>query len=288
MDERIDLSHCVRDQRFQYTVNYMPQLPAGQKLSYQMETPTTVKWLELFESGATNEVQSRFWKPRTAEEFYDLAEDPWAINNLIDSPDTDVQKQIFRFRTAHTKQSLDIKDLSFIPEPIVTKLRDGSITSEALQAMVPSTFLAAQLSILKTDDPSSDADVIKLLTDGSLAEQSWALNGIMLRKNRLGKDPATIAAVEALLTADSFIAVDAADCLLALGEVKQKRCIEVLLRFANAKKEGVTTAIRAINALERHKELLTNAQRKTILALPTDGKEVTRSKDIFNKLLKNF
>ena len=286
MDERIDLSHCVRDQRYQYTANYLPYLPAGQKLVFQRQTPSTVKWMELFESGATNEVQSRFWKPRRAEEFYDLNNDPWATKNLID--DVDQQVRIERFRAADRAETMRIKDLSFIPEPLVTGLKGGKTSLKQLQEMLPVTFEAAQLASLEFNDPKTDQRVVELLQQGNVAEQAWALVGLRLRKDRLGENAEAIAAAERLAAANSFIAVDAADCLLALGQGDQNKLIDILIANADTRNSNYMIAVRALNALDRHQNLLTAPLRKLIKTFPTDAGDRKRGTSELEKLLTNF
>ena len=286
MDERIDLSHCLRDQRYHYTVNYMPYLPAGQELVFQKLTPSTVKWMELFESGATNEVQSRFWKPRRAEEFYDLAEDPWATKNLVD--DADLRSQIEKFRTAHRAETMRIKDLSFIPEPLLVGLKEGESSLESLQDILPATFEAAQLASLKSGDPNSDGQLLRLLEHGSVSEQAWALVGLRLRKDRMSENTEAIAATVLLTQADSFIAVDAADCLLELGQGGQDKLIDILITNADARNSSYMTAVRALNALDRHQGLLTDPQRESIKELPTDAGDRKRGTSELEKLRTNF
>ncbi len=286
MDERIDLSHCIRDQRYQYTVNYLPYLPAGQKLVYQRKTPCTVKWMELFESGGTNDVQSQFWQPRRCEEIYDLATDPWAINNLIDAPE--MSEQIAMFREAHRQQTMRIQDLSFFPEPMVVGLKGAKTSIAQLQEMLPATFAAAQLATLKAHDSSSDGEIVTLLKNGSLGAQAWAIVGLRLREERLSDDAEAISAAERLSRQDSFIAVDAADCLLALGKGDQKELIQQLLRNSDARNTDYITSVRALNALDRHRQLLSTEQIESIKKLPIKVTGRRRGTDDIEKLLSTF
>ncbi len=286
MDERIDLSHCIRGQRFQYTVNYLPHLPAGQKLIYQRKTPSTVKWMELFESGVTNDVQSQFWKPKRCEEIYDLATDPWAINNLIDAPE--MSEQIAMFREAHRQQTMRIQDLSFFPEPMVVGLKGAKTSIGKLQEMLPATFEAAQLAAIRANDATSDKKVIALLQNGSLGEQAWALAGLRLRKQRLSDDAEAIAAAERLSQQKSFVAVDAADCLLALEKGDQRKLIEQLLRSGDARNTDYITSVRALNVLDRHRRLLSAEHIETIKKLPTEVEGRKRGTDDIEKLISIF
>ena len=286
MDERIDLSHCIRDQRFQYTVNYLPHLPAGQKLVYQRKTASTVKWMELFESGGTNEIQSQFWQPRRCEEIYDLATDPWAINNLIDDPK--MAKQIESFREAHRLQTMSIQDLSFFPEHMVVGLKGAKTSIGKLQEMLPTTFKAAQVATHQANDPNSDAEIVSLLKNGSLSEQAWAIVGLRLRKQRLKDNAEAIIAAERLSQRDSFVAVDAADCLLALGRGDQKQLIQQLLRFSYARNTDYITSVRALNALDRHRQLLSVQQIESIKKLPAEATGRKRGTDDIGKLISIF
>jgi arylsulfatase A-like enzyme len=61
MDERIDISRSVRDQRYSYIRNYMPHRPQGTYLAYMFQTPTTRVWKDLFDQGQLDDIQSRFW-----------------------------------------------------------------------------------------------------------------------------------------------------------------------------------------------------------------------------------
>ena len=52
MDERIDMSRAVRNERFLYIRNFMPYLPQGTFLNYMFQTPTTAVWRQQFRNGS--------------------------------------------------------------------------------------------------------------------------------------------------------------------------------------------------------------------------------------------
>ncbi|MBB79453.1 MAG: sulfatase, partial [Roseibacillus sp.] len=82
MDERPDCSRTVTDGRFVYIRNFMPHLPHGQVLHYQMETQSTRIWRRLHMQGKLNKVQSAFWERKAPEELYDISKDPHETRNL--------------------------------------------------------------------------------------------------------------------------------------------------------------------------------------------------------------
>ncbi|MEX1117546.1 MAG: sulfatase [Terrimicrobiaceae bacterium] len=57
-DERPDESRSATDGRFLYLRNLMPHVALNKGLRYQMQTPTTRLWRELFHAGKLNEVRS--------------------------------------------------------------------------------------------------------------------------------------------------------------------------------------------------------------------------------------
>jgi N-sulfoglucosamine sulfohydrolase len=114
MDERYDMSRSVRDKKFRYIRNYMPFRPHGQHLEYLWLAPSIRSWEAAYKNGECNEIQSRFWLPKPAEELYDSENDPWEVNNLAGDPAyADV---LLRMQNECTQWILRVRDAAFIPE----------------------------------------------------------------------------------------------------------------------------------------------------------------------------
>jgi N-sulfoglucosamine sulfohydrolase len=114
MDERYDMSRSVRDEKFRYIRNYMPFRPHGQHLEYLWLAPSIRSWEAAYKNGECNEIQSRFWLPKPAEELYDSENDPWEVNNLAGDPAyADV---LLRMQNECTQWILRVRDAAFIPE----------------------------------------------------------------------------------------------------------------------------------------------------------------------------
>ena len=88
MDEQVDKLACVRDARFRYIRNYMPEQAGYTPNAYRLQKiPMAGRMAELFAEGKLNEAQSKwFIAPRPVEEFYDVKADPFELNNLINDP----------------------------------------------------------------------------------------------------------------------------------------------------------------------------------------------------------
>lgn len=87
MDETLDRIRSVRDGRFRYIRNFMPELPYAQKIAYMEIGKTMQTWREWQVAGKLNPVQSVFFADRKpAEELYDCEADPFEVNNLATDP----------------------------------------------------------------------------------------------------------------------------------------------------------------------------------------------------------
>lgn len=90
--DRMDPSlHCirtVRNKRYKYIRNHLPDRPYIQFLPYRDQMPLMQEILKMKEEGTANEIQ-KLWLADTKppEELYDLENDPHEINNLADHPE---------------------------------------------------------------------------------------------------------------------------------------------------------------------------------------------------------
>ena len=87
-DMTMDRIRAVRDRRYSYIRNFMPERPYTQYNEYiQQQYPTLAAMKELYAQGKLNAVQSLFMAARKPDvEFYDVQADPHEVRNLASDP----------------------------------------------------------------------------------------------------------------------------------------------------------------------------------------------------------
>ena len=115
-DEAVEQIRSVRNKRYRYIRNFLPQLPYSQRNRYKENIYPPYKVMQaLFKDGALNEVQAVFWQPtKPAEELYDLINDPYEIRNLAFDPSYQPQLELFRQELA--RWQVEIADQGREPE----------------------------------------------------------------------------------------------------------------------------------------------------------------------------
>jgi len=115
MDPAMDNQRCVRDKRYKYIRNYMPERPYVQFLPYRDQMTLMQELFRYEREGLLNPVQQLwFRKSKPLEELYDTWEDPYEIRNLAGDPGYD--KILEELREAHKKWKEDTRDWGLIPE----------------------------------------------------------------------------------------------------------------------------------------------------------------------------
>jgi uncharacterized sulfatase len=87
MDEVLDRIRSVRDGRFRYIRNFMPELPYSQRITYMEIGKTMQTWREWHAAGNSTQCSPCFFADKKpTEELYDCEADPFEVKNLIDDP----------------------------------------------------------------------------------------------------------------------------------------------------------------------------------------------------------
>jgi N-sulfoglucosamine sulfohydrolase len=120
MDPAMDNQRAVRDQRFKYIRNYMPDRPYVQFLPYRDQMTLMQELFRCEKEDLLDPVQMLwFRKTKPDEELYDTWEDPYEINNLAEDPD--YSEILTEMRDTHRKWKEETEDWGLIPETELIK-----------------------------------------------------------------------------------------------------------------------------------------------------------------------
>jgi len=276
MDERPDCSRTVVDGKYVYIRNFMPHLPHGQILHYQMETQTTRLWRRLFHQGKLNKVQSAFWEKKAPEELYDITADPHETNNLATDPAC--RKQLLGMRAALYDNLSATFDVALLPEGMFHDLaRKHGVTPADLTRRknfysVPEIRKAADLLL----EPELKVDQVADMLKARLPSQRyWAVLACLYRGEHLTRaldaelgqlfdDPSRsvqIAAAEALATHPR-------------DEQQRSKALEILLENSDPTASSAYHAVAALNALDHQPRAILEPLKDRILKLPTKDPNV--------------
>ncbi|MVM41697.1 sulfatase-like hydrolase/transferase [Spirosoma sp. HMF3257] len=213
MDEAIDLSRSVRDKKYRYIRNYLPHKIYGQHLDYLWKSPSIRSWEAEYKAGRLNEVQSRFWQPKPAEELFDVAADPDNIHNLVTDPR--YTKELARLRKANDDWLRKSNDVGFIPEAILSKIASQTpLYDYAHQGKYNTNRIIETASLASSRNPVDAAELIKRLTDTDPVVRYWAATGCTVLKPGAAKTSLQ----KLLQDPEAAVQVAAAEALYGLNE----------------------------------------------------------------------
>ena len=114
-DESIDMQRSVLDGRYVYIKNFMPEKPLIYRNKYREQINMNSKLIQMDSlNKLEGDAKYIFMKTKPNEEFYDLLNDPYEVNNIID--DTKQADRINDFRVALENWQRKINDQGFIAE----------------------------------------------------------------------------------------------------------------------------------------------------------------------------
>ena len=120
-DEHSDRIRAVKSKRFKYIRNYNINKPHALNIGYRTQMALMQHLNKLNNSNKLSPEQKLWFQvPKNPEEFYDLKNDPFELNNLIG--DNDYSKELDDLRNQLDMWMKEINDLGHIPEKELAKL----------------------------------------------------------------------------------------------------------------------------------------------------------------------
>ncbi|SOY67096.1 sulfatase family protein [Cupriavidus taiwanensis] len=114
MDTEYDRVRMVRDQRYRYLYNYMPELPYYQDLKFRMMLPMMRDILKHKGEGSLPPATAAWFKTKPVEELYDAEQDPWELHNLAEDPR--YKGKLEELRQAFRAWTAKYGDMGGVPE----------------------------------------------------------------------------------------------------------------------------------------------------------------------------
>ena len=119
-DESTYMQRSVLDGRYVYVKNFLPELPLIYRNKYRERITMNSKLIQMDSFNMLEgDAAYIFMKTKPVEEFYDLANDPYEVHNIIDNPKH--SKRINDFRAALENWQKEINDQGFIAENKLVK-----------------------------------------------------------------------------------------------------------------------------------------------------------------------
>lgn len=214
MDERYDFVRTVRNDRFRYIRNYYPDRAHGQRIGFMFLAKGYQSWEREFINGNLNELQSAFWLEKSAEELYDIVDDPDQLVNLASSEE--YSKILATLRATLDEQLIRINDNGFIPEGSGAEGYFASRVEESYP--IKNVIELANLAILR-DSANTELFLNTLTSNSNEIMRYWAAVGIRLLSPK--NDQVLLALSNQLKSEDSpFIRIVVAECLARWAESK--------------------------------------------------------------------
>lgn len=217
MDGTYDNIRTVRDKRYRYIRNYMPNRIYGQHIWYLWKAPSIQSWQEAFQRGQCNGVQSKFWQTKPPEELYDVQKDPDNVKNLADDPS--YSHILKRMREANALWVRRIHDAGFMPEAMMVKRAkkaNTTIYEYVRNDAYPEEKIISMAEIASMGKPE---DLKKLrigFKDDDPAVRYWAAYGCAILKKKAM--PVKQQLIELLNDPFPIVAIAASEALYHLSE----------------------------------------------------------------------
>jgi N-sulfoglucosamine sulfohydrolase len=170
LDEVYDAQRAVRDHRFEYVRNFMPERSAYLDVAYRKQMGTMRELLRLRDAGELDPIQALwFQKPRPEEQLYDTLADPHEVHDIARDPGS--QSHLERLRAALEDWMRENHDDPLRPEKdLVESMWPGGV-----QPKTASPTIALREGRVAMDCPTVGAAIAYQVDGRGFAPDHWFL-----------------------------------------------------------------------------------------------------------------
>lgn len=172
-DEKYDLVRSVRAGDYKYIRNYQPYNIDALQNNYRYRMLAYVEWREMYHKDQLREEQARFFEKKPAEALYNVAEDPYELNNLAGDPDyTTIKNELGE---TLVEQITSMPDLSFYPESYLAEhaLKDPVSFGKERKEEISELVAVADLALLSFEE--AEEELLTALDSENEWKRYWAL-----------------------------------------------------------------------------------------------------------------
>lgn len=214
VDEVLELSRSVRDKRYLYIRNFMPDLSWNQPETFSDQLELRREITQLAAAGKLNAAQLTYAAPtKPAELLYDTDKDPRQIHNLAADPDH--RPVLERLRKALRDWQAESCDVALIHETEAARLCEQAGQPLAELARDKKHFPLDRIldTAWRVGLPGEVGNLTRRLADANATVRYWAAIGL----RAAGRDaaPAKEALRKALADESSPVSIEAAGILVA-------------------------------------------------------------------------
>ena len=113
-DNGVDMVRSVTDGRYVYSRNYMPFMPEARYIRYMEIGDIKQVMRQDLKENQLNTLQKSLFEDRPPEFLFDIEQDVWETQNLVDQPDR--QPLLEEMRVSLKENVLKRRDILFLPE----------------------------------------------------------------------------------------------------------------------------------------------------------------------------
>lgn len=184
-DNGIDMVRTVTDGRYIYSRNYMPFMPEARYIRYmEIGDIKQIMWSD-YKNNVLNPLQKSIFEPREPEVLYDIENDIWESNNLINKPE--FQELAAKMRGELDAHILERKDVMFLPEYELEKISSTSnpyeFRLESSKYPIPEIYKVAKLAGFRNREVMLQQ--LEYLKSENEIIRYWAALGLMSQDKEL-------------------------------------------------------------------------------------------------------
>jgi hypothetical protein len=185
-------SRAITDGRYKLIWNFNSAYSNGTRQSYQWQMPSYQGWDYANIKGKVNELQTVFWKPTEALEFFDTESDPYEVKNLIHS--IEHQNKISEMKSKLLNFMKEKKDLGLYPWSMRKKERETPFYNYVRNTNQPINTIIDAAAFSSTAKASDIKKLTSKLNSKEPAIRYWATVGVLqlLERNLITNIPKEI------------------------------------------------------------------------------------------------